>query len=98
VYFAKPNKKTMFENTIVERRKKRALWISKGDIDSIFERIDNAPKQHHLLYQLPTGGGKTVVFSEIVRRYLSKSDKKVVVLTHRIELCKQTSKMLKVLV
>jgi superfamily II DNA or RNA helicase len=43
-----------------------------------------------LLYQLPTGGGKTVVFSEIVRRYLSKSDKKVVVLTHRIELCKQT--------
>jgi superfamily II DNA or RNA helicase len=47
-----------------------------------------------LLYQLPTGGGKTVVFSEIVRRYLSKSDKKVVVLTH-IELCKQTSKMLK---
>jgi superfamily II DNA or RNA helicase len=47
-----------------------------------------------LLYQLPTGGGKTVVFSEIVRRYLSKSDKEVV-LTHRIELCKQTSKMLK---
>jgi hypothetical protein len=27
-----------------------------------------------LLYQLPTGGGKTVVFSEIVRRYLSKSE------------------------
>jgi superfamily II DNA or RNA helicase len=44
---------------------------------------------------LPTGGGKTVVFSEIVRRYLSQHDKKVVVLTHRIELCKQTSKMLK---
>jgi superfamily II DNA or RNA helicase len=52
--------------------------------------------KHHLLYQLPTGGGKTV-FSEIVRRYLSKHDLKVVVLTHRIELCKQTSKMLKVL-
>ena len=47
------------------------------------------------MYQLPTGGGKTVIFSEIVRRYLSQHDKKVVVLTHRIELCKQTSKMLK---
>jgi superfamily II DNA or RNA helicase len=22
-------------------------------------------KQHHLLYQLPTGGGKTVIFSEM---------------------------------
>src|SRR3970282_2265186 len=66
-----------------------------GDIDAIFERIDNGPRQHHLLYQLPTGGGKTVVFSDIERWYLSKHDKKVVVVTHRIELCKQTSKMLK---
>jgi superfamily II DNA or RNA helicase len=85
----------MFENTIeIEKEDRKELWIPKGD-DSILNRIDNAPKQHHLLYQLPTGGGKTVVFSEIVRRYLSKSDNKVVVLTHRIELCKQTSKMLK---
>src|SRR5690606_27003363 len=57
--------------------------------------LENAPKNHHLLYQLPTGGGKTVIFSEIVRRYLAEYNKKVVVLTHRIELCKQTSKMLK---
>lgn len=64
------------------------------DIDKIFERLDNAPANYHLLYQLPTGGGKTVIFSEITRRYLVKYQKKVVVLTHRIELCKQTSKML----
>lgn len=43
---------------------------------------------------MPTGGGKTVIFSEIVRRYISEYQKKVVVLTHRIELSKQTSKML----
>src|SRR5699024_177806 len=49
----------------------------------------------NLLYQLPTGGGKTVVFSEIVRRYLQQTEKKVMILTHRIELCKQTSRMLK---
>ena len=75
--------------------KKELYGYQKGDIDAIFERLDNAPSNYHLLYQLPTGGGKTVIFSEIVRRYLSKHDKKVVVLTHRIELCKQTSKMLK---
>jgi len=78
----------------VEERKE-LYGYQKGDIDAIFERLDNAPQNHHLLYQLPTGGGKTVIFSEIVRRYLSKHDKKVLVLTHRIELCKQTSKMLK---
>ncbi|MEP6929725.1 MAG: DEAD/DEAH box helicase, partial [Flavobacterium sp.] len=80
----------------IEREEKKELYAyQKGDIDAIFDRLDNAPAQHHLLYQLPTGGGKTVIFSEIVRRYLANNDKKVVVLTHRIELCKQTSKMLK---
>ena len=48
----------------------------------------------NLLYQLPTGGGKTVVFSEIARRYINETKKKVVVLTHRIELSTQTSNML----
>ncbi|KIQ14632.1 MULTISPECIES: DEAD/DEAH box helicase [Flavobacterium] len=87
----------MSQNTLeIEREEKKELYAyQKGDIDAIFERLDNAPAQHHLLYQLPTGGGKTVIFSEIVRRYLANNDKKVVVLTHRIELCKQTSKMLK---
>lgn len=87
----------MSQNTLeIEREEKKELYAyQKGDIDAIFERLDNTPSKHHLLYQLPTGGGKTVIFSEIVRRYLSNNDKKVVVLTHRIELCKQTSKMLK---
>lgn len=75
--------------------KKELYSYQKGDIDKIFERLDNAPHNYHLLYQLPTGGGKTVIFSEITRRYLEQHNKKVVVLTHRIELCKQTSKMLK---
>jgi superfamily II DNA or RNA helicase len=81
---------------LLEIEEKKELYgYQKGDIDKIFERIDNAPSNYHLLYQLPTGGGKTVIFSEITRRYLEKHNKKVVVLTHRIELCKQTSKMLK---
>ena len=87
----------MSQNTLeIKREEKKELYAyQKGDIDAIFDRLDNAPPKHHLLYQLPTGGGKTVIFSEIVRRYLANNDKKVVVLTHRIELCKQTSKMLK---
>ena len=66
------------------------------DLKKIFDYFDQAEETVNLLYQLPTGGGKTVVFSEIVRRYLQQTDKKVVILTHRIELCKQTSAMLDV--
>lgn len=64
------------------------------DLKKIFDYFENAEENVNLLYQLPTGGGKTVVFSEIVRRYLQQTHKKVVILTHRIELCKQTSAML----
>ncbi|MGB2128688.1 MAG: DEAD/DEAH box helicase [Flavicella sp.] len=60
----------------------------------IFERIDNNPENYKLVFQLPTGGGKTVIFSEIARRYIAQTNKKVLILTHRIELCNQTSKML----
>jgi hypothetical protein len=84
----------MFENTIeIEKKTEKNFTHTNRAISMLFfERIDNGPKQHHLLYHSRL---KTVIFSEIVRRYLSKHDLKVVVLTHRIELCKQTSKMLK---
>jgi len=82
--------------TIIEERKcgKDLYSYQKGAIDKIFRSFDDAPEDYHLLYQLPTGGGKTVIFSEIVRQYLKNHSKKVLVLTHRIELCKQTSSML----
>lgn len=64
------------------------------DINRIFERINNCPGDYNLLYQLPTGGGKTVIFSEIARRYIENTRKRVLILTHRIELCGQTSRML----
>ena len=84
--------KSDFEHIIEE--KKTLYDYQSRDINTIFDRMDNTPENYHLLYQLPTGGGKTVIFSEIVRRYIETHNKKVVVLTHRIELCKQTSKML----
>lgn len=64
------------------------------DINCIFEKIESTPKLK-LLYQLPTGGGKTVVFSEIARRFIEQSGQTVMILTHRKELSKQTSTALK---
>ncbi|MFB0937570.1 MAG: superfamily II DNA or RNA helicase [Urechidicola sp.] len=78
-----------------ERKKGKDLYsYQKGAINKIFKAFEDAPDDYHLLYQLPTGGGKTVIFSEIVRQYLKHHKKKVLVLTHRIELSKQTSNML----
>jgi len=64
------------------------------DLHAIFKYLEENGDNSNLLYQLPTGGGKTVVFSEIAKRYIAKTNKKVIVLTHRIELSQQTSKML----
>jgi len=80
---------------LAEKTSTKVLYdYQERDINAIFERLDTKPNDYNLLYQLPTGGGKTVIFSEMVRRYIGLKEKKVVVLTHRIELCKQTSAML----
>ena len=64
-------------------------------LKQIFERLEQHNADQRLLFQLPTGGGKTIIFSEITRRYFSLHKQKVIVLTHRIELCNQTSATLK---
>lgn len=73
---------------------KELYSYQKQDLEQIFERIESCPDNFNLLYQLPTGGGKTVIFSEIARRFIEQKKKKVMILTHRIELCGQTSRML----
>ncbi|VAW11428.1 Putative helicase [hydrothermal vent metagenome] len=80
---------------IQEKKSGKELYsYQKGAIDKIFDKFETASDDYHLLYQLPTGGGKTVIFSEIVRQYLKNHNKKVLVMTHRVELCNQTSEML----
>ena len=75
--------------------KKKTLYdYQEEDLNKIFKHLEKLPPGTNILYQLPTGGGKTVVFSEITRRFIEQTGKKVMVLTHRIELSKQTSKML----
>lgn len=73
---------------------KELYEYQERDIAKIFKVIEEHPEHYNLLYQLPTGGGKTVIFSQIVREFIQRTNKKVLILTHRIELCRQTSKML----
>ncbi|NRR93313.1 DEAD/DEAH box helicase family protein [Winogradskyella undariae] len=81
--------------TIQQNATEKSLYDYQiKDLNRIFDVMRNEPDDYNLLYQLPTGGGKTVIFSEIVRRYAEQHQKKVVILTHRIELCKQTSNVL----
>lgn len=63
-------------------------------VENIFTRLVDLPPNANLLFQLPTGGGKTIIFSEIARRYIQKYGRKVLILTHRIELSRQTADVL----
>mgnify|MGYP003352806875 CR=1 FL=1 len=48
-------------------------------VETLFERIKALPPHTNLLFQLPTGGGKTIIFSEIARRYMVEYQKKVLI-------------------
>lgn len=73
---------------------KQLYTYQENAIATILKKIEDSPSDFNLLYQLPTGGGKTVIFSEIARKFIEKSKKKVIILTHRVELANQTSNML----
>jgi superfamily II DNA or RNA helicase len=68
--------------------------FQRTTVDSILSDLEKNGKNYNLLFQLPTGGGKTVIFSEIAREFIKQNNEKVLILTHRIELSVQTSKQL----
>ncbi|MFD1605342.1 DEAD/DEAH box helicase [Flavobacterium artemisiae] len=74
--------------------KKAFYAYQEKDIETIFDHI-KSENNGKLLYQLPTGGGKTIIFSEIARRFTEEFNKTVIILTHRKELSTQTSSTLK---
>ena len=77
-------------------KKKKLYYYQQQDIDLLFSKLECPDGSNaKLLYQLPTGGGKTVIFAEIAKRFIQTYQKRVIVLTHRIELCSQTNKTLK---
>ncbi len=80
---------------IRETREIKDLYpYQKEAVEKIFKRLEEMPPNANLLFQLPTGGGKTIIFSEIAKRYILKYKRKVLILTHRIELSQQTSEVL----
>ncbi|MGE0566757.1 MAG: DEAD/DEAH box helicase [Bacteroidia bacterium] len=83
------------EKEQIETKEEKTLYpYQKSAVDNIFEKLTNLPNNANLLFQLPTGGGKTIIFSEIARRYINSYKRKVLILTHRIELSKQTNQVL----
>lgn len=81
---------------LLERTQGKNLYDYQVEaIDQIFQRVNERKQNYNLLFQLPTGGGKTVIFSELAKRYILEHKKKVLILTHRIELLAQTGKVLR---
>lgn len=78
----------------VQVKAKTLYPFQENTVNQIVSELEANGNNFNLLYQLPTGGGKTVIFSEIARRYIELFGKKVLILTHRIELSVQTSRQL----
>lgn len=82
------------EETSVTLESRKLYPYQEAAVNTIFKELLELPPNANLLFQLPTGGGKTIIFSEIAKRYIEKFGRKVLILTHRIELGKQTSAVL----
>lgn len=62
-------------------------------VDDVAYKIGQGYKK--IVYQLPTGAGKTVCFSYLCKRYIDKFfDKDILILVHREELLRQTRQTL----
>jgi superfamily II DNA or RNA helicase len=56
-------------------------------IDKVAQKAARGMRK--IIFQLATGGGKTVTFSGLINRYLIRQQKRCVILVHREELLKQ---------
>ena len=85
----------MSEQIVEQQTSERKLYpYQEAAVMGITKKLAEMPKSSNLLFQLPTGGGKTIIFSEIAKRYIQQYGKKVLILTHRVELSQQTSAVL----
>ena len=63
--------------------------------DAAVLKVAQKLTQHRkIIFKLATGGGKTITFAAITKRYIEKSGKSVLILVHRKELMQQTRKTL----
>lgn len=82
------NLKSSFQNNIMIE-----LFEDQADFaNRIVYKIASGVKK--ICCQLPTGGGKTVIFSNLSLRYWAKFQKPVLIFVHREELLRQTRRTL----
>ena len=73
---------------------KKLYPFQEKTVENVLGELRDNGNKFNLLYQLPTGGGKTVIFSAIAKKFIEEWGQKVLILTHRIELSVQTSRQL----
>jgi superfamily II DNA or RNA helicase len=83
-----PDSNTMPTNTITTPALREYQQQGVDALRAAFRAGKRAP-----LYSLPTGGGKTVVFSHVTKASVAKGNN-VLILVHRAELLRQTSRTL----
>jgi superfamily II DNA or RNA helicase len=59
----------------------------QSGIDEIIQKFET---KNRILYQLSTGGGKTAIFSFLIKWWMENNPSNVLVLCHRTELISQT--------
>jgi len=59
----------------------------QDSITNVAQKVADGKRK--VVFQLPTGGGKTVTFAGLTSRYLARNDKKVLIMVHREELLQQ---------
>lgn len=78
----------------IEEQCRELYPYQKEAIGRIFDKLESSKGPVNILFQLPTGGGKTIIFSEIAKRFIQDKKQRVLILTHRVELSVQTSNAL----
>jgi len=66
-------------------------------VDAIDDVVKQLSKYKNVCLQLPTGAGKTVIFSQLAHRYFHRTGKRVLILVHREELMYQSQRTMEMM-
>lgn len=62
--------------SVQENKEVRKLYpYQERAINEIVAKLNDSPADFKLLYQLPTGGGKTIIFAEITQHFIREKRK-----------------------
>jgi len=73
----------------ISRVERQAVTLRPYQLDSVNAAFDKWQTHNSTLVNLPTGCGKSVVFAEVMRRWDTKNDGRILLIAHRKELIYQ---------